>query len=59
MATRKFLYYINETFPAFLITLLWTRMFFRAGKTATRLGAWHFGVGASLVADSIADMITI
>jgi hypothetical protein len=34
-------------------------MFFRAGKTATRLGAWHFGVGASLVADSIADMITI
>jgi hypothetical protein len=34
-------------------------MFFRAGKTVTRLVAWHFGVGASLVADSIADMITI
>jgi hypothetical protein len=34
-------------------------MFFRAGKTATRLGAWHFGVGASFVANSIAGMIAI
>jgi hypothetical protein len=59
MATRQFLNHINDTFFALFRTLLWTRMFFRAGQAATRLGARQFGMRFSLVTDAIAHMIAI